>query len=134
MLSGWRGWMIIIGRMPYPDWLSALAISGGIVVVDEDDLRFDEQAMAELADKMGVSLTSEDTALLLRRSEGCASLLCMAMELLLQGEPVGEPMLLKLNKIYTNYLEQYIISAWSLPVQEGLMRLSVVDSFDLPLA
>lgn len=128
-------WVIIISRANMPAWIRPYQLAGGVLLISEKDLQFTEKEIEAIAAKQNVLLTKDDTRFIYNRAEGNAhvvSLMLATMKELNIG--AGEELAEKVSKEFINFLNEHVISQWDIDIQDFMMKMSVVDSFDEELA
>lgn len=132
MSEGYR--MVLIGRAPLPAWLSVLAFQSKIIVIPEDDLRVTCKELTELCKRAGVKVSPERMQQWLDFTEGNIMALSLVIRQLRQGAKDEAALEENIQKAFSSYLDEEIISGWSRDIQIFLMQVSVVDSFTLEMA
>jgi len=127
-------WLILIGRTPAPQWLAPVFADGRLMVVKEELLHFSAVEVKKLAVEMGVSVSDEDVDVITTTSKGNAYVISFTFQMIRSGEIFNDELSTRIRDIFVNHLENDIISQWKVVVQEFMMKLSVVNSFTLPLA
>lgn len=127
-------WLILIGRARLPEWLKQLYYAEKLMLIKEEDFYLGEKEIQKIAMQCGFSLKGELLSCICKRSEGNAYVITVLMRSLREGEELGEELFDRIEREFQGYLESQIISSWDAEVQEFLMKVSVVDSFDEDLA
>ena len=127
-------WLVLIGRTSLPDWLKQLYHSERLMLIKEEDFHLGEKEIQKIALQYGFSLKGELLSCICKRSEGNAYVITVLMQSLREGEELGEELFKRIKREFQGYLESQVISSWDAEVQEFLMKVSVVDSFDEDLA
>lgn len=138
-------WLILISRAPLPAWLNPLHVRRIFMMIGERELAFSEkEEEAYLSNKWELALMPQSAQYLRKLSGGCPlALRIAAMELrsLPEADVSSEKRqkeelaaIERARKSLWEYLQEAIIKTWDVELQEFLTALSVVDSFDLPLA
>lgn len=127
-------WTILIGRARLPVWLKQPYYSNQLMVIEEEDLHFDIDGFRKLVQLKDISLSEEQLAFVVEQSEGNIYALLVFLRYLHEGEEVGGHLAQKIRDEYWKFLDEQVIGSWDTEMQEFLMRLSVVDTFDEPFA
>lgn len=127
-------WLILISRSPVLPWLVPDYIRCGFMVIGENDFHMGESEAAEMMGKFGIQLTQEQLQQLVRESEGNAHIIEITAKMLIKGVHLGQEMQEKVSDMFSNYLENELISQWPPELVEFLMQISVTDTFTMPLA
>ena len=141
-------WLILSGRCEVPPWLMAARYREVFYVIQESDLIFDDRMAEQFVEQEGISLTAEQFE---RSREYCRGVpipwkmtaevyRSLAENSLFsgKGKPLTEELYQNLVDIAYNqmwdYLEAHVYDCWDVGIQEFLMEMSIVDSFDVSLA
>lgn len=127
-------WLILIGRMHTPLWLVPLITSGQLVVVSEEDLHLTEDEVKRIAANEGVQFNDEVAYATAIEGHGNAYVAMAVIQMMKAGEDFSADLQKNIKRVFIEHLEKNIIPQWSTELQEFLMKVSVVDSFTLPLA
>ncbi len=127
-------WLILICRSPVPAWLMPPYVSGGFLVITEDDLRLKEKEIAVCMGSQGIAVTKEELAFVAERSQGNAYTVRHTALKMLEGQRPGQELAQEIEEAFAAYLENHVMVQWDSDLLEFLMQVSVIDEFTLPLA
>ena len=82
-------WLILICRSPIPAWLMPPYVSGGFLVIAEDDLRLKEKEIAAYMKSQGLGIAEEELAFVAERSQGNAYTVRHTALKMLEGQRPG---------------------------------------------
>lgn len=127
-------WLVLIGRMPTPHWLRSLIVDCLLAVIPEEALHLSEKEIRKIAAAQEVPLTDEEISYLAQTCQGNGYAISTALQYIKFGHPLDAALTQYVDGFFEEYLENQIISQWSIALQEFLMMVSVVDSFTVPMA
>lgn len=127
-------WLILIGRCQVPSWILISYIRTSIMIIAEKDLWLKKDDIRKLGLQSGMELTEEEIAHLEQASEGNAFGILQTMQRKREGEEVGPQLSQKNTELYVSYLEKNILPGWEKEILDFLVKISVVEEFDLELA
>ncbi len=127
-------WLILICRSPVPAWLMPPYVSGGFLVITEDDLRLKDKEIAVCMGSQGIAVTKEELAFVAERSQGNAYTVRHTALKMLEGQRPGQELAQEIEEAFAAYLENHVMVQWDSDLLEFLMQVSVIDEFTLPLA
>lgn len=128
-------WVIIVGRAGLPAWIRPYQMAGRLLLISEIDLQLSEKEIEALAKQKGITLRKEDAYYIYQKSEGNAYVILLFLELLEgKNKPVGEQENEQVAKEFIRFLDEHVISQWDMDIQDFMMKMSVVDSFDEEMA
>ena len=132
-------WLILISRCQIPRWLMPLYVNSLFCVIDEKDLLLEREEQDLYFESFGVYPGEVISQIIWEQGRGHPLVLrMMALELLREDEEqkeigIGETFL-KAKDNLCHYLETHVYDQWEIELQEFLMELSIVDSFDVQMA
>ena len=127
-------WLILICRSAIPAWLMPPYVSGGFLVIAEDDLRLKEKEIAAYMKSQGLGIAEEELAFVAERSQGNAYTVRHTALKMLEGQRPGPELAQEIMESFAAYLESHVMVQWDSDLLEFLMQVSVTDEFTLPLA
>lgn len=128
-------WLILISESAVPAWLLKASVDRKFILASEKDLHCTDQDVEKYFAESGIANIGKEEAHQL--DEVCghrAGYLHRAAQLLLEGESAQELLDGRLFQEFLNYCDYCIIPNWDRPLQDFLMKVSCVDSFDEELA
>ncbi len=135
-------WLVLISRCQIPRWLMPLYVNHLFCVIDERDLLLDREEQDLYFESFGVYPGELLSQMLWNQGQGNPLALRM-MALELQRMDTGqeksdrsemEEAFLRAKDNMCRYLETHVYDQWDEELQEFLMELSVVESFDTQMA
>ena len=127
-------WTILICRSSIPPWLMPPYVSGGFLVITENDLRLREKEIAAYMESQGLAITEEELEFVTTRSLGNAYIVRHTALKMTEGQRPGPELAREIVEAFAGYLESYVLVQWDSDLVEFLMQISVTDEFTLPLA
>jgi LuxR family maltose regulon positive regulatory protein len=125
-----------VTRRDPPLRLPRLRLSGGLSEIRQNDLAFTEHETSQLLNHAGAALTSHETSLLWRRTEGWAAALRLAA-LSLRDDPEPEARVAALSasdRTLADYLLGELLDRQPADLRSFLLRTSIVDALTGDLA
>ena len=135
-------WLILISRGAVPRWLMSLYVNYLFCVIGEKDLLLEREEQDAFFESWDVYPGERLSERIWREANGHPlPLRVLALELLRSGLGSRESDVGSQEMIYNQakdqmcgYLETHVYDQWDLELQEFLMELSVVESFDIQMA
>lgn len=135
-------WVILISRCQVPRWLMSLYVNYLFCVIGEEDLLLERAEQDAYFESWEVYPGERVSERIWKEAGGHPlALRILALELLRNGLGSREADVNNQERIYnhakdymSNYLETHVYDQWDLELQEFLMELSVVESFDVQMA
>lgn len=127
-------WVIMIGRMITPEWTFPIRLGGQLVVISEEDLMLGVPEIKKMATNYQVKIQEDTLELLVKESLGNALGIVMFLEYARDGKTLTNDVLGQAVEMYKRHLEENVMSQWRGSLQEFLMKMSIVDSFNAELA
>ena len=127
-------WLILISRSVPPSWLMPLYIKKGFILISEEDLRLDETDVQEYLAGYGISLEDKDAAQICQNNVGNACAIRYLARMLADGRPYTPKLMEENVRAFREYLEHEVLARWDPALLDFLMKISVVDTFTVPLA
>jgi len=128
-------WVVLIGRMPTPQWMLNFIANGELMVISEENLHLSVNDVKRIAEGEDVILSDADAERITFGGEGNAYIAAATIQLIKSGERFdGTKLADRIKSAFVKHLEDDIIPQWSTALQEFLMEISVVDEFTLPMA
>jgi LuxR family maltose regulon positive regulatory protein len=128
--------LVLVTRQDPPLRLPRLRLSGGLSEIRQNDLAFTEHEAAHLLKRAGAALSSHETSLLWRRTEGWAAALRLAA-LSLRDHPEPEAHVASLSasdRTLADYLVGELLDRQPPDLRTFLLRTSIVDALTGDLA
>lgn len=139
-----RTWVILISRCPLPPWLKGLYIQHIFVTIAEKDLELSPTEMDQYFAKWKLSIMPQNREYLESLCRGyplALRIACLRLAELesdgkdnLQREKEEVETLQQARKDFWDYLESNVFDYWAVELQEFLMDISIVDTFDVQMA
>lgn len=128
-------WVILSARVSIPSWVKPSQMSGNLILVSEDDLKLSAKEIKAFAKKQDIKLSEEEAEYIHKKAEGNAFVISLALSdmkeyNLMAGEELAEIV----AREFIDYLNETVVSWWDVDIQDFMMKVSVVDSFDEELA
>ncbi|MCQ2524059.1 MAG: LuxR C-terminal-related transcriptional regulator [Lachnospiraceae bacterium] len=124
-------WVILSSRADLASWLRPYVLASRLVLINEKDLHLKEKEIEALSKKLNLSLSKEDIALIYERSEGNAYVISLYLSIVKEKNmPVGLETNAIVAKEFIRFLDDHVIGQWDMDIQDFMMKMSVVDSFD----
>ena len=137
-------WLILISRAPIPAWMKPLHIEHLFVIIPESALAFSQKEEESYLDQWQLSIMSESMKRIHQYGHGQPLFFkIMAMRFSLLPKSIGtaaqrlkeETEMIETTRLDCwDYLESHVYDLWDVEMQEFLMDISVVDTFDLQMA
>lgn len=127
-------WLILVSRSGVPAWLMPSYVSGGFIVISEDDLRLSEAEIAGFLDARNIPYTPAELRHLRRTTEGSAYLMKHTALAMQQGKRPGPALYKEIWNAFSDYLENNVLLGWESDLLDFLMQVCVVEEFSLGLA
>ena len=137
-------WLVLIARCPIPAWLKALYIRHVFVQISERDLGLSHDEMSDYFSQWSLSLTPEAQNRLEEISLGnplALRIACLRLTGLdLSGKDQQQQRDAQMKAIQQaredlwDYLGVNVYDNWNVELQEFLMDISIVESFDVRMA
>ncbi len=118
-------WLILVARCTMPQWLMPLHVEHAFLIIKETDLQFDRMEQDAFFEKWKVSLSAEQAGEIWQIGGGSPLFLRL---MALAGGDIKQGM----NDMWKYLL--HIYSQWDIELQEFMMEMSVVKSFDVKMA
>ncbi len=136
-------WLILISRSPVPRWLKSLYIKYLFFIIDEEILRLTDKERPVYFEKWDLHIAKEYADRIWEFSRGYPMFLrILAIQIKkMEGELAGgnnhrveDAVIKRAEKDFWDYLETHVYDQWNIELQEFLMDISIVESFDLQMA
>ncbi|MGN0678273.1 MAG: hypothetical protein ACI4JS_01280, partial [Oscillospiraceae bacterium] len=127
-------WLILISRSPVPSWLNESYIRHGFIIVSEEDLGLSVSDIKEYLAQSGTEVPESTLARVVELSEGNGLAVKTSMVEILNNKLINKEIEDRIRSNYIDALEEKVL-VWLEPeVKELLLKLSLVDSFNVDLA
>ena len=127
-------WLILIGRSPVPFWILESYFKTNMMIISEDDMRLRKSEIREMGLRHGLELTEEELAYSEKYSEGNGFVVLQTMQQVLEGYKIGPELTSRNTELMSAYIEKNLLPVWDKEVLDFLVKVSVVEEFDLELA
>jgi LuxR family maltose regulon positive regulatory protein len=137
-------WLIMISRAQLPAWIKPLHIKHLFVIISEEDLAFSPKEEEAYLAQWNVSIMSESMKRLHEEGFGhplyCRITAMRFSQMLKENQNSAERLKEELTLMETtrkdcwDYFETHVYDQWDVEMQEFLMDISIVDTFDLQMA
>lgn len=118
-------WLILISRARIPQWLMPLYVENTFLIIKEEDIQFDQKGQTEYFKKCNINLSTEQEKKIWQIGHGNPLLLHF---IALANGNVEQAM----NDIWKYFF--YIYDQWDTELQEFILKMSVVERFDIQMA
>ena len=135
-------WLILLSRSPIPRWLMPLYVDYLFCIIEEKDLLLSREEQDSYFESFGVYPGEQVSDLLWQQGNGNPLVYrMMTLELLKMDAGQEEMDQAKMEEAFfrgkdklCHYLETHVYDQWDLELQEFLMELSIVETFDIQMA
>ena len=127
-------WLVLISRSNIPGWLCDAYIKRNFILISEDDLALTCADVTEYLEHAGFEFPQEDIAWIIEKSEGNGFAAKYAVVEMINNTPVNKELSNKIHAKYLSLLKEKVLRWLEPAVKELLMKLSLVESFDIELA
>lgn len=137
-------WLILISRAPIPAWLRPLYIEQLFIIISENELRLSEDETADYFKNWGLSPSLQAYRQVCEVGKGQPLFLRIAAAQMQEaakrygncegGVSSELSALQEAEKVWCDYLESHVYDKWDLELQEFLLDISIVKSFNLEMA
>lgn len=128
-------WLVLAGRSKLPLWLKPKEVAGKLFVITEQDLRLTEKEVLKIAEKNEVRLNEEKARYISTAAEGNAYAISLyIMEIKQQEFPSDDLLTEHIAREFVDYLDENVISLWDADIQDFMIQISVVETFNEELA
>jgi len=134
LLNKGNSWIILLCRSKIPSWLMQSCIELGMMIISENDLRLSPADMFGYFSEMGIDISPDEVSALCRKCDGNALIIKYCAAKLAEGMHLGDELDREVMTHFMEYLNVAVIPGWDTAVTDLLMKMSVVDSFTVPMA
>lgn len=134
VLSNDKHWLIMICRSMVPSWLMSQFIKKPFIIVSEDELKLHSQDTKKYAEKNGIKIDEKSIRYICEESDGNPQVILNALELLKNGETLNEEFINIQFERFAAHIINTVIPDWDKDLVDFLMKISVVEEFDVGLA
>ena len=127
-------WLVLISRSNIPNWLVEVYIKRNFILISEDDLGLTSDDVFEYIEREGWDISRSDVEKILEQSEGNGYVVKYALVEVLNGASVNEELVGKISSVFISSLNEKVLPWLEPEVKELLMKLSLVENFDIGLA
>ena len=127
-------WFIFVSRSPLYTWLAPIYYSTGILLIKEEELSLSLEDTRDYFASKGVTFSENDIAYLRESTGSMAQALHLASSRYLLGERDMHAIVQEFLDISFVYIQQKILPGYDEDVQDFLLKISVMDSFDKEMA
>lgn len=127
-------WLILISRCSVPSWIMISYVKTNMMIISEDDIRLRKSEICEMGRQYNLELTEKELSYMEKFSEGNAFPILQTMQRIQEGYKVG-PDLTHINtELMISYIEKNLLPSWDKEVLDFLLKMCVVEEFDIELA
>ncbi len=126
--------VILISRSPIPRWLMDAHISNPFMIVQEDDLRLTIDAVSKFYADCGYETEESFIKKVVLQTEGSPYLIRHIAACLMNGESPEKVLSGSVREKYVESLRTKVLAWLPADVLSFLLKISIVDSFDIGLA
>ena len=142
ILTQGRLWVILISRGRMPGWLLEVQMEINIKVISEKELHLEDRQVRTYFENCGLMLNREDLRRIVAFTDGYGLMIRMFDIALgnFEFHRSGERIFLtpdrteEIRNQLWEYLDEHVYSHWDLELLDFLMKLTIVEEFDLELA
>ncbi len=132
----WRTdlWVVLVCRTPSPEWLMPAFRKRILAVISEEDLALSTESVRELLAQYHVTISAAEFDRLFSALDGSPVGMRIIARFLAAGNTIDTEAEQHLQETYWLYLDQHVYSLWPEELQEFMLKLSLLDSFTVPIA
>ena len=127
-------WLILISRSNVPAWLRDAYIERNFILISEEDLGLICDDISEYLRHKHFEVSESEIKTIVEHSEGNGYIVKYALVEALNGNSVTDEQVEKIRESYISSLTEKVLLWLEPEVKELLMKLSLVESFDIELA
>ena len=127
-------WLILISRSNVPAWLRDAYIERNFILISEEDLGLTFDDINEYLAHEHIEVSESEIKTIAENSEGNGYIVKYALVEALNGHSVNSEQVEKIRESYVSSLTEKVLIWLEPEVKELLMKLSLVESFDIELA
>ncbi len=127
-------WLILISRSNVPAWLRDAYIERNFILISEEDLGLTCDDISEYLRHEHFEVSEGEVKIIVENSEGNGYIVKYALVEVLNGNSVNKEQVEKIRDSYISSLTEKVLLWLEPEVKELLMKLSLVESFDIGLA
>ena len=127
-------WLILISRSNVPAWLRDAYIERNFILISEEDLGLTCDDINEYLEHEHFEVSEGEVKTIVENSEGNGYIVKYALVEILNGNSVNKEQVEKIRESYISSLTEKVLLWLEPEVKELLMKLSLVESFDIELA
>ena len=127
-------WLVLISRSNVPSWLREAYIERNFILISEEDLGLTFDDISEYIEHERLEISEGDVRTIVGYSEGNGYVVKYALVEILNGNAIDDELVGKIRACYVSSLSEKVILWLDPDVKELLMKLSLVESFDIELA
>lgn len=127
-------WLILSGRSRMPSWLTPIYYRKVFTVIEEEDLALSRGEMADYFEMWGMSPPEVELAKIMSVSKGIGIVARLIATEMKSGVAFDQNGIEKMRNGFWDYLDHHVYDQWDVDVQEFLMQVSIVETFDKRLA
>lgn len=127
--------LILISRSPLPHWLTDLALEKCFLQCTNSDLVFGEEEIAQLAERMDLTVPEKIQKFILKESMGNAAGVQLCLMHVEAGDDLTDTQVQEnIWKELYDYIDRVCYAQWDEKLQKILLLLGNFDSFSLEMA
>lgn len=127
-------WLVLISRSNVPSWLRDAYIERNFILISEEDLGLTCDDINEYIEHEHFEVSEGEVKTIVENSEGNGYIVKYALVEILNGNSVNKEQVEKIRASYISSLTEKVLLWLEPEVKELLMKLSLVESFDIELA
>ena len=127
-------WLVLISRSNVPSWLRDAYIERNFILIYEEDLGLSCDDVNEYLEHERLEVSEGEVKTIVENSEGNGYIVKYALVEILNGNPVNDEQVGKIRASFVFSLTEKVLLWLEPEVKELLMKLSLVESFDIELA
>lgn len=127
-------WLVLISRSNVPSWLREAYIERNFILISEEDLGLTCDDINEYLEHEQLEVSESEIKTIVENSEGNGYIVKYALVEMLNGNSVNSELVEKIRSSYISSLTEKVLLWLEPDVKELLMKLSLVESFNIELA
>ena len=129
-----RRQLFVLGRAPVPKELAYPCMRGQMLVVSQEEIGVTAADAQNYCQRHRIAIEEADLQTLVRRAQGVPMLILYVLSRMESGDPDFEKHCAEAKQMFTRVVTQKITEQWEPEIVDFLTEMSVVPSFNVPLA
>ena len=129
-----RRQLFVLGRAPVPKELAYPCMRGQMLVVSQEEIGVTFADAQNYCQRHRIAIEEADLQTLVRRAQGVPMLILYVLSRMESGDPAFKKHCAEAKRMFTRVVTQKITEQWEPEIVDFLIKMSVVDSFNVPLA